>query len=360
MEQLDLSDWLTPAAEPSVEGVYMPAEATIGQNLYGDGQVALIGCGAAGSAIRKHLYELSHRFCHIQIADLGDVKGEGEQRSANLEKTVCELLRRGIIPVVMGGEADLTLAASSGLAVKCANQRISIVTPRIAKTPQAGDTRISACNFLNYLEAKPQTSGINLIGLQNYLCAEWQEQATATDQYYRLRLRNINPITLAEPVLRDTDLFCLDLAAIRYADAPAASLPNPNGMSGAEACQLAHFAGMSDTTAVYCLCGLDAAADGNGITASLAAQIAWHIIEGIDNRCGDYPLRPITEYRKYIVLKTTEFDDEKTFYNNPANGRWWVEIPQCDGNRIFACAHTDYTDMTRGAIPDIWMRRFMK
>ena len=48
-----------------------------------------------------------------------------------------------------------------------------------------------------------------------------------------------------EPVLRNTNLFAMDMSAVRYADAPGCANASPNGLNGEDACQLAYYAGLS-------------------------------------------------------------------------------------------------------------------
>ncbi len=48
------------------------------------------------------------------------------------------------------------------------------------------------------------------------------------------------------------------------------------------------------------------------------------------------------------------------FFNNPHNGRWWVEVPGEEGITVKSCCKQDYDDAIRNIIPEKWIISFKK
>ena len=370
---MDLSKYVDEYDATPVTGAFLPVEETLGHKLVKENyQVALIGvqtesdphnigAGLAPDAIRKQLYELTGFFHTIQIADLGDLKIGKKKSDAYyaLADVVRYLTSHQIIPIIMGGTQELTVPMSEGIMDVCPKQRVSIIDSKI---DLSNDNDIpSAHNYLKWIINKKEVNETNLIGIQNYYCSEWQIKEMAEKECLLKRLREVrDKIYLCEPILRDSDLFSFDISAIRQSDAPGRAVPIPNGLSNVNACELAHYAGLSDSILVYGLFGFNPKHDNSETTAALAAQIIWHILSGIDNRYHDYPQRPIEEYRRFVVYPKVEGDTQTIFYNSLSNRRWWIEIPTAEGNKIFACSQDDYMQFCNDSIPDIWMRHFMK
>ncbi|MDR1698447.1 MAG: hypothetical protein LBR75_01300, partial [Prevotellaceae bacterium] len=92
-----------------------------------------------------------------------------------------------------------------------------------------------------------------------------------------------------------------------------------------------------------------------------AAQMIWHFIEGVSKRVGDFPVRDINAYAKYIVQQRGEKNIEFVFYNNQSNERWWLEVPAAgEQTRIVACTFDDYNITKSGGIPERWLRFYLK
>jgi arginase family enzyme len=68
------------------------------------------GCGLAADYVREHLYKLYQGTYTAKIADLGNIrKGNTiEDTYFALSDALSQLLRKNIIPIVIGGSQDLT------------------------------------------------------------------------------------------------------------------------------------------------------------------------------------------------------------------------------------------------------------
>ena len=365
----NLDKYLVPSKKFSVKGCFLPLTDTLGMNLVtNDYQVAILGAPIVSGntdsdlstdAIRKQLYELSFAFQNIRIADLGDVRCDSERGvSYALTETIKELTEANVITIVLGGSHELTECMFEGVEGVKDSLRLTIVDSKIDERETSEKT---ADAFLGRLLDKPQLEELNLLGLQNYYCSENQLRVLRDRECCCMRLRDLRGKTvLAEPLLRDSEMFSFDFSSVRQSDAPDRRMMIPNGFSSLEACELAHYAGLSDCIQSYGLFGFESELKEESQTAALAAQMVWHILKGIDNRYHDYPYKDISEYKKYIIFPKVEGEDAVYFYHNMLNGRWWIEIPTLKGKTLFSCSPSDYQNMLDGSIPDIWMKHFMK
>ncbi len=380
MADFNFADYLDAPSNVEVNGVFLSEESTLGKNLVPtDFNVALIGVPTDGdlnnlgtsdapNAVRKQLYELSARFHKVNIADLGNIKVGKKLNDAYsaLTEVVAYLASKKIVSIVIGGTQDLTVPMLNALkktrTMEADEQNHLCLTVIDSKIDLSSRSEIlSANNFWNQILEDSSISELALLGLQNYYYADWQTEKLSEKGVVIKRLREIiqNSISV-EPFLRNADVFSLDMASVRHSEAPGHALSIPNGLSGFDVCQLAHYAGLSDTTLAYGLFGYNPSFDDSDQTAALVAEVVWHILEGIDKRYGDYPVCDLSKYRKYVVLPKFDGDNKITFYSNVANGRWWIEIPSLNGLKVYACTAKDYSDFCNNLIPDIWMRHYMK
>lgn len=359
---------------PKLEGLttYMRHCDAIAGNLCPPSacNVALIGVSdnptkpSAADAIRRQLYPLRGDFGRLRVADLGNIKpGNGANNAFfGLQCVVERLTANGIVCIVMADDQRLTTALVEGLAHNRTDLSLSLLDARLdVGTSIDLPAQTTAQNYLLPLSFHNAIGYCNVLGYQQYYCSDSQlhhlEKHNAIDASLRLGLLRSH-LFRAEPVLRDTDALSIDLCAIRQSDAPGATLPSPNGLMGEEACQLMRYAGTSDRLAVAGIFGLDCENDQRNQTAALAAQMLWHLLEGLDRRVGDYPAGSLEKCRRFFIPGQAE--DELHFYYSPKLNRWWVEVPTKQGKRIMACQPDDYENAKNGQTPAVWFRHFMK
>lgn len=306
------------------------------------------------NSVRRYLYQLSNRFQKVRLCDLGNLKSEALSVPQMLSDVLSQLAERKVVTILLSGGDNLSVACDA-LSDISPEQEISIIDSCLGL--MGGENGLSGRGAL--LDV-PFVSSVSFIGYQNYYSTMEEEALLSDKGFEHIRLRDLTgKVYMSEPCLRDSHLVQFNLSAIRYSDAPLKCII-PNGLTGVDACQIGHYAGLSDRTLCYELSRLDEISEADMLTPALVAQLVWHIIEGVDNRYGDYPLRSIEDYQQYVVLPKVEGDQKIVFYHNRANGRWWVEIPTCKGNCIYSCKQKDYLDFCNNQIPDIWMKYYMK
>ncbi len=131
------------------------------------------------------------------------------------------------------------------------------------------------------------------------------------------------------------------------------------GLEGDMACQLAWYAGVSDTSQCFGLFEVNPRLDNRNLTSQLAAQIIWYFIDGYANRRQDHPSLH-DEFLRYRCGFENNHQDI-IFHKSKRTNRWWMEIPHPrslnnrDKNLIIPCLYSDYQQATSGDLPDRYL-----
>jgi len=311
------------------------------------------------SHLRKALYELFPGNWFGTIADLGDIIPGNTiaDTSFALREVVSALMKRKIIPIVIGGSQDLSYAlyrAYDGM-----EQMVNLVSID-SKFDFGKDSEELACgSYLTKIIVDEPNNLFNYsnIGYQTYYNS--QEEIDLIEKLFfdAYRLGEVsNNISVAEPVLRDADFVSLDLTSIRSADSGNLVTFTPNGFTGKEICALARYSGISDKVSLLGLFNHHS----TQAEAPLMAQIVWYFIEGYHYRSNDYPFGSRAQHSKYIV----PFEDmELVFYKSDKSDRWWIEIPYISGannklkkNTLLPCSYEEYLVACNQELPERWWK----
>lgn len=303
------------------------------------------------------------------IIDLGDIlPGESiNDTYFALSNVLEELIKHEIIPIVVGGSQDLTFAQYKAYAQL--EQTINIVTIDASFDFGEEDKPITSSAYLMpILTAQPcYLFNYSNIGYQSYFVKKEELQLFEKLYFDVCRLGAFNQdFKIAEPFLRNCDLLSMDLSAIRNSDFPSSIFNSPNGLYGEQACQIAWYAGMSDKSTSFGLYNLFPEDNPSAAADHLLAQIIWHLIDGVNNRKGDFPIGSKKSYTKYTVA-IQDFKDEIVFYKSDRSDRWWMEIPypphpkmKYDRHYLVPCSYEDYQKALKDDIPDLWWKTYQK
>jgi arginase family enzyme len=305
----------------------------------------------APNAIRKEFYGLFHWHKEVNVADIGNVKPGAtlEDSYAALKSVVNELIRHGKKVVILGGSHDLTLAQYNAYADL---EQIIEATCVDAKIDLNMDSLLPADHFLmEMLTGEPNfVRHYNHIGFQSYFV-----HPTMLETIDRLRFdcyrvgRVKEKMEEMEPVIRNSNLFSFDIAAIQNSHAPANRL-TPNGFDGEEACTLMQYAGMSTNVNTIGIYGYLPQQDVHNLTAKQIAHMLWYLMDGIYKGKTESKLEDRDNFNEFRLAFA---ELETTFLQSKRTGRWWMEVP--DGKMI-ACSHFDYMIASANDIPERWLR----
>src|SRR5690606_2008709 len=112
------------------------------------------GCKDAANAVRKALYPLYQGDYTLRLADLGNIReGETVTDTYAAVKTVCEeLIRAGIIPIIVGGGHDITYAQYLGYEKLEQKVEVALVDARFDLDQEHTESApLNSQTFLNHI-----------------------------------------------------------------------------------------------------------------------------------------------------------------------------------------------------------------
>lgn len=332
------------------------------------------GCALAPDYIREKLYLLNEGAYNTKIVDLGNIqRGETVTDTYIALKTIVnELIKKGIIPVILGGGQDLTYAQY--LAYATLEQKVDLVVidshfdlddDDYSSTESIETTSGSYLNKI-FLHEPNYLFNYSNLGYQTYFASQHSLRVMEKLYFDAHRLGELSGnVAAAEPIIRNAGMISFDIGAIRSADAMGNANASPNGFYGEEACQIARYAGFNDKLSSIGFYEYNPAYDSNGQTATLLAQMVWYFIDGFYNRKRDFPLNPKSQY---LIYKTSLKHDEHelVFVKSKKSDRWWMQVPYPTGGsknerfHLVPCRYDDYKTAVSGEMPDLWWRTYQK
>jgi len=330
------------------------------------------GCSLAPDYVRKYLYQLFQGNFKTKIADIGNIiPGEkAEDTYSAVKFTVAYLIENNILPVIIGGSQDLTYA--NYMAYETLGQIINIVTVDSSFDLGTDKKTINNSNYLSAIFTHQPNYLFNFtnLGYQSYFVDT--DALELMDKLYFdvYRLGQVRQcIQEVEPIVRNGDMFSVDISSIRQSDAPASANASPNGFYGEEICQIIRYAGLSDKLSSIGFYELNPAFDKGEQSAHLVAQMIWYFFEGFYNRKNDFPSKNNKSSNNYIkyVVSIKNFQNEIVFYKSKISDRWWMEVPCPSGlqlkyerQHLVPCSYNDYQAACKEEVPDKWWQVYQK
>ena len=315
------------------------------------------GSRLAPDAVRKELYGLSVPQSKIKIGDLGNIMPGSDFKDTEiaLKQILTEVLKEGVLPIVLGGGTALTYAQYQAFEPVLKSMEVTLLAPFF---------ELEEDNFLSQicLHQPNYLFNLNVLGYQSYYVEATALQTLEKMYFNPIRLGVLrNNLQESEPILRNTNLFCVDIGVVKQADAPANYYNNPNGLSSEEICQLCWYAGVSDSLKSFGLYEINPEFDYRNQTSKLASQMIWYFIDGYYNRKGDVPGMH-QEFLKYrCTLNGNKHD--VIFYKSKLSERWWMQVNEENGEDnsvLVPCSYADYQMATQGDMPDRFWKALQK
>lgn len=308
---------------------------------------------------RKSFYSLFPGNWDVKIVDFGDIlAGEKiEDTYFATKKVVAALLKKNIVPIIIGGSQDLTYSLYR--AYDDLEQMVNLVSIDNKFDFGTENDDFLVTSYLTKIIVEEPNNLFNFcnIGYQTYYNSQEEIDLIQKLFFDSYRLGEIsNNIALSEPVFRDADIVSLDLSAVKSSDSGNFESFEPNGFNGKEICTLSRYAGISDKVSVFGLFNHNNTA----IECVLMAQIVWYFIEGFHYRSNEYPFGSRENYIKFIVPID---NDTLVFYKSDRTERWWIEIPFISSsnnklrrNALLPCSYDEYLGACNQDIPERWWK----
>ena len=334
---IGLDEWRGSAAGP-------PAAGRHGANL-----------------IRERFYQLQKGSGSLRLVDLGNLRPglTLEDTYQRLREIVGALLEENTLPLLIGGSHDLDYGQF--LAYEPQDRPISFAVvdarPDMAEPDSAAPAEDSHLRRMLVHEPNFVFSCAHLAH-QQYLTPP--EILVALEKLH-FEMMSVGEIRkdkrLAEPLLRQADFLSVDVAALRWQDAPAYSPANPFGLGIEDATQLCWYAGHNAELSSFGLYGYRPDDDPHGLAAATLATMLWYFIEGFHHR------QPETGFGTFRFLTYTVVlpgnPDKLVFYKSRRAEKWWMEVESLgdsDLKRVVPCTYEDYLNASQGDLPQRWIR----
>ncbi|WP_151087532.1 formimidoylglutamase [Hymenobacter baengnokdamensis] len=313
------------------------------------------------NCVRERLYQLQKGTGPLRLVDLGNLRPglSLEDTYQRLREVVAALLEADTVPLLLGGGHDLD--CGQFLAYEAMGQSINFAVvdsrPDMAR-PSVG-TPAEESHLRRLLMHEPNfVFSCAHLAHQQYLTPT--EVLTAFEKLH-FETMSVGELRtdrrLAEPVLRQANFVSIDIAAIRWQDAPGYYPASPFGLSNEDATQLCWYAGHNAQLSSLGLYGYRPDHDPHGLAAATLATMLWYFIEGFYHR------KPETGFGTYRFLTYTLVlpgtPAELVFYKSRRADKWWMQVESMGDQtvkRIVPCTHQDYLHAAQGDLPQRWIR----
>lgn len=327
------------------------------------------GCEHAPDVFRKAFYRLyPWQTGTIKILDMGNLKQGKTINDTYIALTdiLAFFIEKKIIPIILGGSNDL--AYSNYRAYEKLEQLVNIVAVDSRFDIDVSIEQLTSRSYLNYIIMQQPNYLLYHanIGYQTYLNSP--EKIDLMNQLYfdmyRVGMIRQNLVEV-EPIVRNADMFAVDISAVRRPDAPGNKNASANGFYGEEICQVCYLAGLSDKLTSIGLYEFNPLFDYQEQTAELTAHMIWYFIEGYLKRQGDTFFTEKENYLKYSVAVSGNIT-ELVFYCSKKTKRWWMLVPVMNiqndipQNYYLPCSQSDYDEACNDKIPEKWWSTYHK
>jgi len=370
-DSLHIADFLEPVQLAIISGDEPFHDGQMGKSVFiyeqefpdlNEVDIVITGCGeqrGAGplrnttspDAVRREFYKMYNWHPDMRVADIGNIRSGASLNDtyAALKTVVREVNALGKPIIILGGSHDLTLAQYQACAD---NGQLAEAVCVDAKIDLDLNSPAKADNFLmEMLTGEPNfVRHYNHIGFQSYYVHPHMLETLDKLRFDCFRVGKVREnMEEMEPVIRQAQIFSLDISAIAHAYAPANGL-SPNGFTGEEACSLLRYAGMSPVAGSIGIYGFDETHDKEQMTARQISQMIWYYIEGKSRGTREALIHDKDGFNEF---HTAFAEVATTFLQSKRTGRWWMQMPD---QQFIACSYNDYILASSNEIPERWLR----
>lgn len=267
--------------------------------------------GRAGAAkgpdeIRRRLYKLTPGFNmdfdRLRVIDIGNLATDAlslEDVHSAARDLISETVRRGALPIVIGGGHDLTYAGVAGLVDGASIKRDGLGLINVDSHLDVRTDENGINSGTSFYRALTQLTDGALLG-KSFVEFGIQEQYNSPYYYNWVLEQGGTVLTLREVSERVMESFLqalstvskkghavalsLDIDAVRSTEAPGASASNPSGLKAPELDKIAYLAGRSPQIRYLDIMEVSPPLDEDHRTAALAASSIFWFLRGLSER----------------------------------------------------------------------------
>ncbi len=327
-----------------------------------------VGCSMAPDEIRKQFYQLFRMPDMPETADLGNLRvgRECEDTYHALADLLGQLLDAGIVPVILGGSQDLTYANYLAYEQRQKVVNITAIDPCFDIGAKLSEQESNAFFHKIILRQPSYLFNYSNIGYQSYFVSPDDVALMEKLRFDTCRLGIVQEdILKCEPLIREAGIVSVDMAAVRFADAPGCRHASPNGLTGKEICMLSRFAGASSRVSSFGVYEYNSGCDIAGQSARLIAEMLWYFLDGFSLRRDDQPDLMRENFTEYIVEIQQRLYQIR-FYESKISHLWWMEVPCADKKSkyermyLIPCSKEDYETACMDELPERWLKTYQK
>jgi formiminoglutamase len=299
-------------------------------------KVALLGYDPeTADVVRRDLFHCSFNFNQLQLIDLGNLR---KKENDFVVPILDELKKAGLNLIVIGADENFREATHMALEDE----------HRIVYVEKSGKNLFSK-NDLDFYVKEEKVKKIKLVGYQSHLFHKDKLKHKKLNQ--SLSLGDIrNNMRDSEPVLRDVNTMHFMLDSIRYSELPGIKDTSPSGLTSEEACQLMRYFGLNPLRNCLSIFGYDPKYDFHSQGVKMMSQLIWYYLEGLDQK--KFNKTESKENMAQYVVELNDYNLSLSFWKSDYSGRWWVEIPEEDGENIWLpCSYLDYKMACNNEMP---------
>ncbi len=332
------------------------------------GDIGFTGKDSSIDGFRSAYYALHSQLTwKFNLYDLGNILPGNDLNDTYfaVAQVVSTLVKKRIIPVIIGGSQDLTLAMYAGYE----KLEQTINTCSIDYKLDLGNIEKTANSdgYMSHLLMKRPCYLFNHanIGLQIPYAGSGELELFEKLYFDVCRLGEFNAdFRKAEPHLRNSDLLSIDFKSIKSSET-GINDSNPNGFYAEQICQIAKYAGISDKLSSLGIFNHHSTST-TQLADQLLAEIIWYFIDGYAERKADFPVGSKKDYTQFIVTMEN-MEDDIIFYRSNKSERWWLEVPyppqegmKYERHHMIPCDHADYEKAMNNELPDLWWKTYQK
>ncbi len=309
--------------------------------------------------IRLELYQMYVGNWNLNILDLGNIQmgDEVSDTAYVLKSTLNYLYSKSVIPILLGGGQDFTYhqyRAYDGI-----KYMVNLAVADFKFDLGNSDLPLQSQSYVGKMITAEPYNLFNYcnLGYQTHYSSREEIDLMEKLFFESIRLGELKQdFKKVEPILRDSDLFSLDMYSVKSSEIADSGHKTVNGFDTLELCQLCRYAGMSDKLSSFGLYELQALSKSESLI-QLVSQMIWYFIEGYSLRLNE----KVTEESPYFIKYSVPIEDEVlVFLKSEVSQRWWIKIPNANNNyskpSLLPCDEQDYIEATAAQLPERWLK----